>query len=97
MRYICLPNELTKGSNPDYHSTTITFVLRWHFWRAAETKRHTGNQANTITTSLAPCYHTLENKQVVELMGPMEINISFSYYYFSFELQNSSCERNIYL
>lgn len=97
MRYICLPNELTKRSNSDYHSTTITFELCWYFCIAAKTKKYTGSHANTIATSLAPCYHTLETRQVIELMGPMEINISFSYYYFIFKLQNSNCERHTYL
>lgn len=82
MRYICFPNELTKCSNSYYHSTTITFELCWHFYIAAKTE----SQANTIATSLAPCYQTSETKNIVELMGPMEINISFSYYYIIFEL-----------
>lgn len=93
MRYICFPNELTKCSNSYYHSTTITFELCWHFCIAAKTE----SQANTIATSLAPCYQTSETKHIVELMGPMEINISFSYYYIIFELWNSNCERHIYL
>lgn len=96
MRYICLPNELTKCNNTDYHITTIAFELCWHFCVATKTTRYTGSQANTIATSLAPCYHTLETKQVVELMGSMEINISFSCYCYVFELCNSNCERHIY-
>lgn len=96
MGCICVPNELTKCGNSGYHSTTITFELRLHFCIAAKTKRYTGSQADTIATPPAPCYHALETKQVVELMGPTEINISFSYYYFIFELGNSNCERRIY-
>lgn len=96
MRYMCLPNELTKCSNSDYNSATITSELCWHFCIAAKAKRYTGSQANTLATSLAPCYHTLETEQAVELMGSVEINISFSYCCCIFELQNSSCERHIH-
>lgn len=96
MRYICCPNELTKCSNSDYNSATITFERCWHFCIAAKTKRYTASQANMLATSPAPCYHTLETEQVVELMGSVEINISFSYCSFIFELWNSYCERHIY-
>lgn len=75
------------------HSTTVTFELCWHFCIAAKTE----SQASSTATSLAPRYHTSETKHTVKLMGPMEINISFSYYYLIFELWNSNCERHIYL
>lgn len=85
MQYTCLPNELTKCSNSDYHNATITFELWQHFCIVANTKRYTGSQADSIATSHAPCYHTFETNHIVELMGPMEINTGFSCYYFIFD------------